>query len=102
MKHGSIEIKKGTLENKFLLTDFKNEIVILYKGAIPPSFKEGEMCTVGGYLADHKVPSIFIGTSVGVNHDIDVDKWVGDAGVDKNMSMNLIETDEDIIYTPMK
>ena len=32
VKHGSIEMKKGTLENRFVLTDFKNDITILYKG----------------------------------------------------------------------
>ena len=26
VKHGSIEMKKGTLENRFLITDFKNDI----------------------------------------------------------------------------
>ena len=26
VKHGSIEMKKGTLENRFTLTDFKNDI----------------------------------------------------------------------------
>lgn len=64
IKHGSIEIKKGTLENKFIVTDFKNEIVVLFKGSLPSTFREGDMATMGGFLADHKNPTLFIGTSV--------------------------------------
>ena len=43
VKHGSIEMKKGTLENRFVLTDFKNDITVLYKGALPATFREGDM-----------------------------------------------------------
>ena len=35
VKHGSIEMKKGTLENKFCLTDFKNDVIVVYKGSLP-------------------------------------------------------------------
>lgn len=57
-------MKKGTLENKFILTDFKNDLVVLYKGPLPATFREGDMASVGGFLADHKSPTCFIGTSV--------------------------------------
>ena len=40
VKHGSIEMKKGTLENKFIITDFKNVLVVLYKGPLPATFRE--------------------------------------------------------------
>ena len=43
VKHGSIEMKKGTLENKFTMTDFKNDISVLYKGSLPATFREGDM-----------------------------------------------------------
>lgn len=64
VKHGSIEMKKGTLENKFTLTDFKNDVSVVYKGALPATFREGDMASVGGFLADHRNPTCFIGTSV--------------------------------------
>ena len=32
LKPGSIELKRGTLQTKFLITDFKNEIEVFYKG----------------------------------------------------------------------
>lgn len=57
-------MKRGTLENKFILTDFKNDIAVLFKGALPSTFREGDMATIGGFLADHKSPNCFIGTSV--------------------------------------
>ena len=46
-------MKKGTLENKFVVTDFKNDIVVLYKGALPQAFREGDMASIGGFLADY-------------------------------------------------
>lgn len=95
-------MKKGTLENKFILTDFKNDIVVLYKGALPATFREGDMANVGGFLADHKSPSCFIGTSVQANHDIAPDKWIGETVVDRAVSINMIETQEDFEYTKMK
>ena len=102
IKHGSIEMKKGTLENKFIITDFKNDICVLYKGALPQSFREGDMASIGGFLADHNNPTNFIGTSVAANHDIAPDRWLGETGLDRAVSMNLIETDKDFEYTKMK
>ena len=102
IKHGSIEMKRGTLENKFILTDFKNDIMVVYKGTLPATFREGDMASVGGFLADHKNPSCFIGTSVAANHDIAPDRWLGDTRMDRQVSMNLIETDQDFEYTKMK
>jgi cytochrome c-type biogenesis protein CcmE len=95
VKHGSIEMKKGTLENKFIITDFKNDLVVLYKGPLPATFREGDMASVGGFLADHKSPTCFVGTSVQANHDIAPDKWLGETNIDRAVSINMIETDED-------
>ena len=102
VKHGTIEMKKGTLENRFILTDFKNDLVVLFKGPIPATFREGDMATVGGFLADHKNPTCFIATSVQANHEISPDKWLGDTNVDKAVSINMVESTEDFEYTKMK
>lgn len=102
VKHGSIEMKKGTLENRFTLTDFKNDIQILYKGSLPATFREGDMASVGGFLADHKNPTCFVGTNVAANHDIAPDKWLGETNMDRAVSMNMIETSKDFEYTKMK
>ena len=102
VKHGSIEIKKGTLENRFVMTDFKNDIHVLYKGALPATFREGDMAAVGGFLADHNNPTCFIGTSVQANHEIAPDKWLGETNFDRAISMNMIETTKEFEYTKMK
>jgi cytochrome c-type biogenesis protein CcmE len=102
VKHGSIEMKKGTLENRFTLTDFKNDIQVLYKGPLPATFREGDMAGVGGFLACHKNPTCFIGTSVQANHEIAPDRWLGETNLDRAISMNMIETEEDFEYTKMK
>ena len=57
-------MKKGTLENKFIITDFKNDIIVLFKGPLPPTFREGDMASVGGFLTDPKNPTHFIATNV--------------------------------------
>lgn len=95
-------MKKGTLENKFIITDFKNDLIVLYKGPLPTTFKEGDMSTVGGFLADSKNPTCFVGTSVAANHDIDADKWLGDTNIDRAVSINMIESEEDFRYVRMK
>ena len=95
-------MKKGTLENKFCLTDFKNDIMVVYKGNLPAAFREGDMSSVGGFLADHKNPSCFIATSVAANHDIAPDRWLGETAMDRNVSMNMIESDDDFEFTKMK
>lgn len=102
IKSGSIEIKKGTLENRFIMTDFKNEIYVLFKGSLPPTFREGDMATVGGFLADHKNPTHFVATSVTANHEIAPDRWLGETALDKRVSINMVETTEDFEYTKMK
>lgn len=102
IKNGSIEMKKGTLENKFIITDFKNDIQVMYKGALPATFREGDMASIGGFLADHKNPSCFIGTSVSANHEIAPDRWLGESNADKVVSINMVETEEDFEYTKMK
>jgi cytochrome c-type biogenesis protein CcmE len=102
VKHGSIEMKKGTLENRFTLTDFKNDIQILYKGSLPATFREGDMASVGGFLADHKNPTCFVGTNVQANHDIAPDRWLGETNLDRAVSLNMIESKQDFEYTKMK
>ena len=95
-------MKKGTLENRFVLTDFKNDISVLYKGSLPATFREGDMAQIGGFLADHKNPTCFIGTNVAANHEIAPDKWLGDTSADRVVSLNMVEPTKDFEYTRMK
>ena len=50
VKNNSISIE--TKEVKFIITDFKNEINVIYSGAVPNLFAEGKGVVAEGYLKD--------------------------------------------------
>jgi len=53
-------------EVKFIITDFKNEINVIYSGAIPNLFEEGKGVVAEGYLKDR---NFFIATKILAKHD---------------------------------
>ena len=58
----SIEAK----EIKFIITDFKNEINVIYSGAIPNLFSEGKGVVAEGFLQDK---NFFSATKILAKHD---------------------------------
>ncbi len=52
VKKNSIEIENKNL--KFIITDFKNEIIVTFSGAVPNLFEEGKGVVAEGYLEDRK------------------------------------------------
>ena len=52
VKNGSIQTNKN--EIKFIVTDFKNEIIVSYKGSVPALFAEGKGVVAEGKLRDKK------------------------------------------------
>tara|TARA_B100000886_G_scaffold291862_1_gene217533 strand:+ start:96 stop:515 length:420 start_codon:yes stop_codon:yes gene_type:complete len=52
VKKNSIEIEDKNL--KFVITDFKNEIIVTFSGAVPNLFEEGKGVVAEGYLEDRK------------------------------------------------
>ena len=52
VKKNSIEIEDKNL--KFVITDFKNEIIVTFSGAVPNLFEEGKGVVAEGYLKDRK------------------------------------------------
>ena len=52
VKKHSIEIENKNL--KFVITDFKNEIIVTFSGAVPNLFEEGKGVVAEGYLEDRK------------------------------------------------
>ena len=52
VKKNSIEIENKNL--KFVITEFKNEIIVTFSGAVPNLFKEGKGVVAEGYLEDRK------------------------------------------------
>jgi cytochrome c-type biogenesis protein CcmE len=64
-------VKKNSIntsanEVKFIITDFKNEINVTYKGAIPNLFAEGKGVVAEGILKDR---NFFSATKILAKHD---------------------------------
>ena len=64
-------VKKDTLdisdeEIKFIITDFKNEINVIYSGVVPNLFTEGKGVVAEGYLKDK---NFFLATKILAKHD---------------------------------
>ena len=64
VKISSIFFEKKEL--KFIVTDFKNEINVVYTGVIPNLFEEGKGVVAEGYLKDR---DFFIATKILAKHD---------------------------------
>ncbi len=64
VKKKSILIKEK--EIKFVVTDFKNEINVIYSGLIPNLFAEGKGVVAEGFLKDK---TLFLATKILAKHD---------------------------------
>ena len=56
----------NSYELRFVITDFKNEINVIYSGAIPNLFGEGKGVVAEGYLKDR---NFFLATKILAKHD---------------------------------
>ena len=64
VKVGSISME--VKEIKFIITDFKNEINVIYSGVVPNLFTEGKGVVAEGYLKDK---NFFFATKILAKHD---------------------------------
>ena len=64
VKNGSLKTYKN--EIKFIVTDYKNEIIVSYKGTIPALFAEGKGVVAEGKLKDKK---FFLAKRILAKHD---------------------------------
>ena len=64
VKVDSISVKSKDV--KFIITDFKNEINIIYSGVVPNLFSEGKGVVAEGYLKDK---NFFLATKILAKHD---------------------------------
>ena len=53
-------------EINFIITDFKNEINVIYSGAVPNLFTEGKGVVAEGYLKDK---NFFLASKILAKHD---------------------------------
>ena len=66
---GMVKINSISIEAKkiqFIITDFKNEINIIYSGAVPNIFTEGKGVVAEGFLKDK---NFFLATKILAKHD---------------------------------
>ena len=59
-------ISMQSKEVKFIITDFKNEINVIYSGVVPNLFTEGKGVVAEGYLKDK---NFFLATKILAKHD---------------------------------
>jgi len=64
VKDNSVTLQASEL--KFVITDFKNEINVIYSGAIPNLFEEGKGVVAEGFLKDK---NFFLATKILAKHD---------------------------------
>tara|TARA_Y100001970_G_scaffold270876_1_gene365369 strand:+ start:5142 stop:5570 length:429 start_codon:yes stop_codon:yes gene_type:complete len=64
VKDGSV--KTNNNEIKFVITDFKNEIIVSYKGTVPALFAEGKGVVAEGRLEDK---NFFLAKRILAKHD---------------------------------
>ena len=64
VKEKSVSI--NSYEVKFIITDFKNEINVVYSGAVPNLFAEGKGVVAEGFLKDK---NYFSATKILAKHD---------------------------------
>ena len=64
VKGNSIEM--GSKKVKFIITDFKSEINVVYSGVVPNLFAEEKGAVVEGYLKDK---NFFLATKILAKHD---------------------------------
>ena len=64
VKKESISIEEKKI--KFIITDFKNEINVIYSGVVPNLFTEGKGVVAEGYLKDK---NFFLATKILAKHD---------------------------------
>ena len=64
VKENSINIKSK--EIKFIITDLKNEINVVYSGSVPNLFSEGKGVVAEGFLKDK---NFFLATKILAKHD---------------------------------
>ena len=64
VKDSSVSLQATEL--KFVITDFKNEINVIYSGVIPNLFEEGKGVVAEGFLKDK---NFFLATKILAKHD---------------------------------
>ena len=65
---GSVIREPGSLEVKFVVTDFAHDVTVRYTGVLPDLFREGQGVIARGHLIDPQA-HVFIADEVLAKHD---------------------------------
>ncbi len=65
VEKGSVEKTPGTLDIKFLVTDFKHTVPVKYSGILPDLFREGQGVVAHGRMQD----GTFVADEILAKHD---------------------------------
>jgi len=65
VEKGSVEKTVGTLDIKFLVTDFKHTVRVKYSGILPDLFREGQGVVAHGRMKD----GVFVADEILAKHD---------------------------------
>jgi cytochrome c-type biogenesis protein CcmE len=66
VREGSVQRAPGSLEVRFTLTDYGNEVVVSYSGVLPDLFREGQGIIARGKLG---TDGVFVAQEVLAKHD---------------------------------
>lgn len=69
VSEGSYKRKAGTLEHRFKVTDFSHEVEVIYQGALPDLFREGQGVVAVGGLENLDEAVVFVADEVLAKHD---------------------------------
>ena len=71
----------------FTITNFKNEIDVIYRGELVSEFRESDNIILTGYLPNEEDRTKFIAYSYYTNHSMEVENWQGSTGAMRNKDL---------------
>jgi len=93
LKMRSLQLKKGSLESKFIMTDFKNELEVLYNGLNKFEFKEGETLIITAYVPDMKYKNRIVCIDYMSKHSMETENWEGPSNQGRGKFGMMMERD---------
>jgi cytochrome c-type biogenesis protein CcmE len=63
---GSLQREKGSMEVRFIVTDFQNDVTVSYSGVLPDLFRDGQGVIARGQL---RPDGVFVAHEVLAKHD---------------------------------
>ena len=75
LKQNSLEYDPSSNCYRFVLTNFKNDISVIFKGIASVELKEGDNVIITGYLPNVENKCKVVATKYNTNHSMEVENW---------------------------